>query len=105
MVEFVAFLDKYLPDADKNDSSYVSGYLQAVALAQVLKQSGDNLTRKNVMSEAANLKDFKIGMLIDGITLNTAADDFYPVEQYQMRRFQGESWETFGPIIDGHDVK
>jgi len=67
----------------------------------VLKQCGDELTRENVMRQAANLKDFRLGMLRPGITVNTSPTDFAPIKQMQMQRFTGENWEPFGPIITG----
>jgi branched-chain amino acid transport system substrate-binding protein len=68
---------------------------------QVLKQCGDNLTRENVMKEAANLHNLALPMLLPGITVNTRPTDFFPVKQMQMERFNGERWELFGPIIAG----
>ena len=68
---------------------------------QVLKQCGDDLTRENVMKQAASLKDFELGMLLPGIKINTSATDFAPISQLQLMRFKGESWELFGEIISG----
>jgi branched-chain amino acid transport system substrate-binding protein len=73
----------------------------AQTLVQVLKQCGDELTRENVMKQAADLKDFELGLLLPGIKINTSPTDFYPIEQEQMQRFQGETWVRFGPIISG----
>jgi branched-chain amino acid transport system substrate-binding protein len=67
----------------------------------VLKQAGDNLTRANVMKEAANLKEFAPDTLLPGVTITTTATDFYPIEQLQMQRFKGETWELFGPVYQG----
>ena len=99
--EWVAFMDKYFPDGDKTNSSNVSGYVIARLMVQVLKQCGDNLTRENVMKQAANLKDVDLGMLLPGIKVNTSAADYFPLEELQMRRFNGEGWELFGPILSG----
>jgi hypothetical protein len=71
----------------------------------VLKQCGDNLTRENVMKQAASLKDLKLPMLLPGITINTSDKDFYPIEQMQMQKFNGERWELFGPVISGRRGK
>jgi len=68
---------------------------------QVLKQCGDELTRANVMKQAANLKDFDPGVLLPGIKINTSPTDFYPIEQEQLMRFKGETWELFGPVLSG----
>jgi branched-chain amino acid transport system substrate-binding protein len=70
-------------------------------MAQVLKQCGDNLTRENVMKQAANLKDLELPMLLPGIKINTSPTDFFPIDDQQMMRFTGELWETFGPILSG----
>ena len=99
--EWLAFMDKYFPDGDKTSSFTVYGYTVAQTLHQVLKQSGDDLTRANVMKQAASLKGLKQPMLLPGIEINTSASDFYPIEQMQMQKFTGERWELFGPIIAG----
>jgi branched-chain amino acid transport system substrate-binding protein len=99
--EWAAFMDKYYPDGDKTSSFTVYGYAVAKTLEQTLKQCGDNLTRENVMKQAANLKNFEIGVALPGIKLNTSPTDFAPIKQMQMMRFKGESWEFFGPIMTG----
>lgn len=101
MQEFKAFMAKYLPSEGINDQS-VYGYLQAQTLIQTLRQCGDNLTRENLMAQAANLKGVEFGLLLPGVRIDTGADDFSPIEQSQLTRFNGESWETFGSIINGH---
>jgi branched-chain amino acid transport system substrate-binding protein len=68
---------------------------------QVLKQCGDELTRENVMKQAASLHDFTVPMLLPGIKINTSPTDFAPVKQVQMGRFNGERWELFGPLLTG----
>jgi branched-chain amino acid transport system substrate-binding protein len=99
--EWLAFMDKYFPDGDKSSSFTVYGYSVAQTLVQVLKQCGDDLTRANVMKQAASLKDFEVGMLLPGIKINTSATDFYPIQQMQMLRFTGERWELIGPVMSG----
>jgi branched-chain amino acid transport system substrate-binding protein len=99
MKHFVEFLAKYAPDANKLDGSVVYGYGAAQTMVQVLKQCGDDLTRENVMKQAASLKNFAPDMLLPGITINTSATDFAPIKQLQMERFKGEKWELFGDII------
>ena len=96
-----AFMDKYYPDGDKLNANNVYGYVQAQAMEQVLKQCGDNLTRENVMKQAASLKDFSTDMMLPGVKVNTSADDFFPIEQMQLMKFNGEAWELFGDVIDG----
>jgi ABC-type branched-subunit amino acid transport system substrate-binding protein len=98
---WVSFMDKYFPDGDKTDAGAVVGPSLAGTLAQVLKQCGDNLTRENVMKEAANLHDFSVPMLLPGISINTSPTDFAPVKQVQMARFDGERWRLFGPLLTG----
>src|SRR5919202_5025262 len=99
--EWEAFLQKYYPDADRTNVSVVYGYAAAQTMVQVLKQCGDTLTRENVMKQAANLKDFELGALLPGIKINTGPTDYFPIEQMQMMRFDGEKWVPFGPVISG----
>jgi branched-chain amino acid transport system substrate-binding protein len=99
--EWAAFMDKYYPEGDKTSSFTVYGYSVARTMVQVLRQCGDDLTRANVMKQAASLKDFETGMALPGITINTTQTDFYPIEQMQMGRFDGESFKPFGPILNG----
>ena len=99
--EWAAFMDKYFPEGDKTSTFSVYGYLTAQTMVQVLKQCGDELTRENVMRQAANLKDFETGLLLPGIKINTSPTDYFPVEQMQMSRFNGEHGELFGSVIAG----
>jgi branched-chain amino acid transport system substrate-binding protein len=101
MKKFYAFLAKYAPDANKADGSVVFGYGQAQTVVQVLKQAGDNLTRENIMKQAVSLKDFTPDTLLPGVTINTSATDFYPIEQLQMIKFKDKKWDLFGPVISG----
>src|SRR6195256_5090765 len=96
-----AFMDKYYPDGDKLNANNVYGYVLAQNMVQVLKQCGDDLTRENVMKQAANLKDFSTDMMLPGIKANTGPDDFFPIEQMQLMKFDGEAWRLFGDVIDG----
>jgi branched-chain amino acid transport system substrate-binding protein len=99
--EWSAFMDKYFPDGDKSSSFSTYGYAVAQTLVQMLKQCGDELTRDNVMKQAANLKDVDIGLLLPGIKINTSPTDYHPIEQMQMSRFNGEYGELFGKPISG----
>jgi branched-chain amino acid transport system substrate-binding protein len=99
--EWSAFMDKYFPEGDKSSTFSVYGYLTAQTMVHVLKQCGDDLTRENIMKQAANLKDLELGMLLPGIKINTSPTDYFPVEQMQMSRFNGEHGELFGPAIAG----
>jgi branched-chain amino acid transport system substrate-binding protein len=99
--EWSTFMDKYYPEGDKTSSFTVYGYVAAQTLVAVLKQSGDDLTRENVMKQAASLKNLELGMLLPGIKINTGPNDFAPIKQMQLRRFNGAIWERFGPVITG----
>jgi branched-chain amino acid transport system substrate-binding protein len=99
--EWLAFMDKYFPEGDKTSSFTVYGYSVAQTLVQVLKQCGDNLTRENVMKQAASLKDFTSPMMLPGMKINTSDKDYFPIKQMQMERFNGERWELFGPLMSG----
>jgi branched-chain amino acid transport system substrate-binding protein len=98
---FDAFLAKYFPEGNRADSSVAYGYSSSQTLVHVLKMCGDNLTRENVMKQAASIKDLQQEMGLPGIKLNTSATDFAPIEQLQLMKFKGERWELFGPIISG----
>jgi branched-chain amino acid transport system substrate-binding protein len=99
--EWLAFMSGHFPEGDKTSSFTVYAYSVAQTLVQVLKQCGDDLTRENVMRQAANLKDLSLPMLVPGIAINTSPTDYFPIEQMQMMRFNGERWEKFGPVISG----
>jgi branched-chain amino acid transport system substrate-binding protein len=99
--EWVAFMEKYYPDGDRTSGFTVYAYTVAQSLVQVLTQCGDNLTRENVMKQAANLKNEQLGMLLPGIKINTGPTDFFPIKQMQMEKFDGQTWELFGPVISG----
>ena len=96
-----AFLDKYYPEANRADASVMYGYTVAQGLVHVLKACGDDLTRENVMKQAASIKDLELGGLLPGIKVNTSATDFAPLSQVQLERFKGETWELFGEILNG----
>ncbi len=99
MKKFMAFIQKYMPGADVSDLNFVYGYAAAQTMVQVLKQCGDNLTRENVMKQAASLKGFAPDTLIPGITINTSPTDFAPIEQLKMMQFKNGKWDFFGDII------
>ncbi|WP_407157991.1 ABC transporter substrate-binding protein [Bradyrhizobium sp. STM 3557] len=101
MHKYTEFLKQYYPDANKIDNSVLYGYGAAQTLVKVLQMCGDDLTRANVMKQAASLKDFAPDTLLPGITINTSPTDFAPIEQLQMMRFKGEQWVLFGDIISG----
>jgi branched-chain amino acid transport system substrate-binding protein len=98
---YFALMQKYLPEADARDEKFAQGYAQAQTLVQVLKQCGDDLTRENVMRQAANLKDLELPLLLPGIRINTSPTDYYPLKQMQIVRFDGTSWVAVGGILGG----
>jgi branched-chain amino acid transport system substrate-binding protein len=99
MKKFLDFLAKYYPDGNRLDGSVVYGYGAAQTMVKVLQMCGDDLTRANIMKQAASLKDFEPDTLLPGIKINTSPTDFAPIKQLQMMRFKGEKWDLFGPII------
>ena len=99
MKAFDEFLVNDFPGGDRADALVLGGYNVAQALVQVLMQCGDELTRDNVMRQAANLNGFRTTNLLPGITINTSPTDFAPIKQVQLRRFRGDTWELFGPVL------
>lgn len=99
MKDWLGWMKKYFPEGNVSDGSNVYGYAVAQTLVQVLKQCGDDLTRKNIMRQAANLKNFEVPVLLPGIRINTSASDFYPIEQVQLARFDGKRWVLFGDVL------
>jgi branched-chain amino acid transport system substrate-binding protein len=101
MQDFRAFMAKYFPEADKSEGGPLTAWNAGHVFVQLLKQCGDNLTRENVMKQAANL-DMTVDTYLPGIRIKTSPTDFYPIEQLQMIKFNGQTWEPFGPMIDSH---
>jgi branched-chain amino acid transport system substrate-binding protein len=98
MKEWSGFMDKYFPDGDKNDGFTVYGYAVGKTMVEVLKKCGDNLTRENVLKQVTKL-DIEVGQLLPGIRLKSSSTDYDLIKQLQMQRFQGSSWELFGPLL------
>jgi branched-chain amino acid transport system substrate-binding protein len=94
-----AFLDKYYPEANRADASVMYGYIVAQGLEHVLKNCGNDLTRENIMKQAASIRDYQPSGLLPGVKVNTSATDFAPLSQLQLMLFKGESWERFGDVI------
>jgi branched-chain amino acid transport system substrate-binding protein len=103
--DWLAFMQKYYPDGNLADVSNVYGYSVAQTMVQVLKQCGNDLSRANVMKQAASLKDFEVPMLLPGVKINTSPTDFAPIEQEQLAKFDGKEWVRFGEIYDGGKMK
>jgi branched-chain amino acid transport system substrate-binding protein len=102
--DWAAFMDRYVPSASKANSLSVFGYVIAKAMVEVLARCGDDLSRDNVMKQAASLKGLQLPMLIPGIVVNTSASDHAPLEQMQMMRFSAGRWERFGSVRSGIDA-
>jgi branched-chain amino acid transport system substrate-binding protein len=100
MKEWKAFMAKYYPEGNTQDAFNVYGVLASQTIVQVLKQCGNDLSRANIMKQAANIKDLALPLLLPGIKVNTSPTDFYPIEQEQLIRFDGEKWVRFGEIYD-----
>lgn len=101
MKAFYQFPETDFPEGNRADGSVMVGYNVARTLVEVLKNCGDDLTRANVMKQAASLKNFSSGTLLPGITINTSAEDFAPIQKVQLMKFKGERWELFGEVISG----
>ncbi|WP_050382626.1 ABC transporter substrate-binding protein [Bradyrhizobium pachyrhizi] len=101
MKAFDDLLAKYMPDTNRVDASAMTGYNMATTMVEVLRRCGDDLTRANVMKQAASLKQFAQGGLLPGVTLSTGPADFQPIEQLQLMQFKGERWQLFGDVISG----
>ena len=90
---WLAWMKDTLPMADINDSLNVAGYAYAQTLEQVLRQAGDDLTRENIMKQAASLKDFRLGLLLPGSLINTSPTDYRVIRTMKLQRFNGKSWD------------
>ncbi|MCC8956634.1 ABC transporter substrate-binding protein [Bradyrhizobium sp. Pear77] len=99
MKQYMAFLDRYVPNADRADDLYAIGYTAGATAAHVIRQCGDQLTRADILHQATNLKSFAAPLLIPGITLNTTPSDYVPIKQFQLMRFKGEAYEKVGKLF------
>jgi len=100
MKAWLAFMDKYYPDGDKEDSYALFGYAAAETLVQVLTQCGDDLSRENIMRQAGSLKDYRSPIILPGIAINTGPADFRPIEQMRLVQFDGTAWQPIGDVIE-----
>ncbi len=99
IVQWREFMKKYYPDGSLVDNLNVYGYSVGQTIAQVLRQCGDNLTRENVMRQAANMKAYRVDTLLPGVMIGTSPDDFAPIEAGQLQRFDGKDWVRFGEVV------
>jgi len=97
--EWLTFMKSYYPAGDIADIFSVYAYVNAQLLIHVLKQCGDELTRENVMKQAASLKNLELPMLLPGVKINTSATDYDPIKQLQLMRFDGKEWVRFGEVV------
>ncbi|HLG46069.1 MAG TPA: ABC transporter substrate-binding protein [Reyranella sp.] len=104
MADFKAWMAKYHPTAHLADLGNVSGYTVSYLMAETLRRCGDELTRANVMKQAASFQKFRVPMLLPGITVSTSATDYYPIQAVQLARFKGQSWELFGEILSAESA-
>ena len=102
MKQWQAFMKKYYPDGSLINAFSVYGYTVAATLHEVLRMCGDNLTRENVMRQAASMKGWRVDTLLPGITITTNQDDFAPIQSVQLQRFNGKQWELFGEVMSSH---
>ena len=99
--QWLAWMHKYMAEGDIADLYNVTGYTEAAVLAQLLRQCGDDLTRENIMNQATHITNLAQPMLQPGITMNTSPDNYFPVKQMRLVRFDGKTWVPFGEAIDG----
>jgi branched-chain amino acid transport system substrate-binding protein len=99
---YLAFMKKYYPEGDVNDPQNEIGVSIAATFVQVLKQCGNNLSRENLLAEANNIKDLELPLLLPGIKLNTGTQDHYPIEQFQLVKFDGKTWSRFGDVLSSN---
>jgi branched-chain amino acid transport system substrate-binding protein len=99
--QFAAFVAKFMTPNDLNDYNAVYGFGTSATMVQVLRQCGNDLSRENVMRQAANIKDLELPMGLPGVRINTSPDNFSPIRQEQLATFNGESWEPFGQLLMG----
>jgi len=100
--EYRAFMKKHYPDGDPDDVYNAVSYSRAQTFVHLLERCGKELTRESLMKQAASLRDFRLPLLYEGVRLNTSAEDFYPIEEFRMIRFDGSRWVEFGDVISGH---
>lgn len=103
MIAFLAFMKKYAPDIDPTDKLSVFGYYGGAMVVALSGQCGDNLTRESVLEQATHMKNVTVPMLLPGISLNTAPDDYSPIKQMQSQRFDGTGWVRIAGIVGGQD--
>jgi branched-chain amino acid transport system substrate-binding protein len=102
--EWEAWMKKYLPDANPADSGNAYAYAVSATMRHCLNACGDNLTRENLMKQAASLKGLVVPLLLPGIKINTSATDFYPIQSVRLSAFDGETWKLFGDVLSNESA-
>jgi branched-chain amino acid transport system substrate-binding protein len=100
MKEWLEFMKKYFPEGNTEDGANIYGVLATQTMVHVLKQAGNDLSRENIMKQAAGIKDLSLPLFLPGIKINTSPTDYYPIEQMQLAKFDGERWALFGEVFD-----
>jgi branched-chain amino acid transport system substrate-binding protein len=96
-----SFMKEYMPDADPTDGNYIAGFNVGMVLVQVLKQCGNDLSRENIMRQAANIKNLEVPLLLPGVRINTSPTNYHPIRQVQLMRWDGRLWVRFGDVFEG----
>jgi len=104
MTEWRGFMKQYLPDADVTDGGYIAAYGAAQTMLQTLKQCNGDFSRENIMKQAANIKDEIVTTVLNGIKINTSPTNFHPIQQLQLAKWTGKTWERFGDVMSGATV-
>jgi branched-chain amino acid transport system substrate-binding protein len=104
MKAFKAWMTKYHPTAHIADLGNVSGYTVTFLMAETLRRCGNELTRANIMKQATSFKQFRVPMLLPGITVSTSPTDYYPIQAVQLQRFEGQTWKLFGDILQAEST-
>ena len=94
-----AWMDKWMPGANKADANHIYGYAVSSLMGETLRRCGDTLTRENLMKQAAGFQKFRVPLLLPGILVSTSPTDYYPIQAVQLQRFKGDTWELFGEIM------
>jgi branched-chain amino acid transport system substrate-binding protein len=99
MKEWRAWMDKNMPSANKADANHIYGYAVAALMTETLKRCGNEMTRANLMKQAASFQKYRVPLLLPGITVSTSPTDYYPIQAVQLQRFKGDTWELFGEVM------
>jgi branched-chain amino acid transport system substrate-binding protein len=102
--EWKAWMAKYIPDGNLADSGYTYAYSVCSTMRDVLTRCGDDLTRVNLMKQAASMKNLVVPLLLPGIKINTSPTDFFPIQSVQLAAFDGETWKLFGDVLSNESV-